>query len=95
MTELDELSKEMASTTERIEARKRLERRRNLSGTVVAYIVVNALLIGVWATTGAGYFWPGWVIAGWGVALVLGAWDAYFRRPITDADIDAELRRHR
>ena len=73
-------------------ARKRLEKKRNLQGGVIVYIVINAFLVGVWAVTGAGYFWPGWVLAGWGVALVLGFWD-YSRRPITDAEIDQELRR--
>ncbi len=43
--------------------------------------------------TGRGYFWPIWVMAGWGVGLVMHGYDVYFRRPITDADIDAEMRR--
>lgn len=80
------------SESEREEARKRLQKRRNLQGGVVAYVVINAFLIGVWAVSGGGYFWPGWVLAGWGVALVLGLWD-YYRGPITEADVDAELRR--
>ena len=74
-------------------ARKRLEARRGLTGHVVAYVVINLFLIVVWALTGRGYFWPIWVIAGWGVGLVLNAWDVLWRRPITEADIDAELHR--
>lgn len=35
-----------------------------------SYAVVNGFLIGVWALTGFGYFWPAWVILGWGLALV-------------------------
>jgi hypothetical protein len=42
-----------------------------------------------------GYFWPGWVLAGWGVLLVLDAWNVYGRRPLTDDDIDRELRNRR
>ncbi len=38
-----------------------------------AYLIVNALLILIWAITGFGYFWPGWVLAVWGVHLILGA----------------------
>ena len=83
---------ETSDATERAEAKKRIERRRNLQGGVVAYVVINAFLVGVWAVTGAGYFWPGWVLAGWGVALVLGFW-AYFRTPITEADVERELGR--
>jgi hypothetical protein len=75
-------------------ARKRIEKRRNLQGGLVAYIVINAFLVAAWAMTGGGYFWPGWIIAGWGVAMLLGLWD-YLRGPVTDADVDNELRRMR
>jgi hypothetical protein len=40
-------------------ARKRVETRRKFHGDLVAYLVINAFRIGVWAVTGAGYFWPG------------------------------------
>ena len=40
----------------------------------------------------SGYFWPGWVLAGWGVLLLLDAWNAQYPRPITDEDLDRELR---
>ena len=77
----------------RAEARKRLEKRRNLASGVLAYVVINAALVGVWAVTGGGYFWPGWVVAGWGAVLILHARETFWRRPISDADIDAEIRR--
>lgn len=83
------------SSAEYASARKRVERKRKFAGDVIAYVVVNAFLIGVWAVSGFGYFWPGWVLAGWGVLLVLDAWNVYFRRPITDADIERELRQGR
>jgi 2TM domain len=59
---------------------------------VVAYIVINAFLIGIWAFDGGGSFWPGWVLAGWGVMLVLDAWNVHFRRPVSESDIDREMR---
>jgi hypothetical protein len=80
---------------ERQQARERVQTRRDFGSHLMAYVVVNAFLVLVWAVTGAGYFWPIWVIGGWGVGLVLHAWDVFFRRPISDADIDAELRRRR
>ncbi len=76
-------------------ARKRLEARRDFAGHVVAYVVVNVFLVGIWAFTGAGYFWPAWALGGWGVGLALHAWDVYLKRPITEEDVDAELRRQR
>jgi hypothetical protein len=80
---------------ERQQARERVQQRRDFVSHLVAYVIVNAFLVLVWAVTGAGYFWPIWVIGGWGVGVVLHAWEVFFRRPITDADVDAELRRHR
>jgi hypothetical protein len=76
----------------REQARRRVEKRRNLQTGFVAYVVVNAFLVAVWALTGGGYFWPAWVIGGWGVGMVLASWD-YLRGPVTEADVDRELRR--
>ena len=82
-------------TEEWREARKRVTTRRDFASHVVTYVVINGFLVLLWALTGAGYFWPAWILAGWGVGLVLHAWDAFVRKPVTDADIDAELERMR
>lgn len=76
---------------ERERARKQLERKRRFWGGIVVYVVINLFLIGAWAVTGFGAFWPGWILAGWGVLIVLDAWNIYFRRPLTEDDIDREL----
>jgi hypothetical protein len=34
-----------------------------------AYIATMLLLVGIWAVTGAGYFWPIWPMLGWGIGL--------------------------
>jgi len=36
---------------------------------VLIYAVVNLGLILIWAISGGGYFWPIWVIIGWGIGL--------------------------
>ena len=79
--------------SEREHARRRVQDRRDFGTHLVAYVVVNSFFVLVWAVTGAAYFWPVWVMAGWGIGLVLHAWEVFFRRPVTEADIDAELRR--
>ncbi len=33
------------------------------------YVVVNVMLIAIWAATGGGYFWPIWPLMGWGIGL--------------------------
>jgi len=73
----------------------RVEKKRKFTSDVVAYVVINAFLVGVWAVTGFGYFWPGWVLAAWGVFLVLDAWNLYYRKPITEEDIEREQRGRR
>jgi Domain of unknown function (DUF1707)/2TM domain len=35
-----------------------------------AYLMVMALLVAIWALTGAGYFWPVWPALGWGIGLM-------------------------
>jgi signal transduction histidine kinase len=51
-------------------------RRRVLQSHAVVYALVMALLVFIWLTTGGGYFWPQWAIAGWGSVLALHAWFA-------------------
>jgi hypothetical protein len=76
-------------------ARVRLVRKRKFKGDVVAYVVINAFLVGIWAVSGFGYFWPGWVLAGWGVLLLLDGWDAFYRHDVTEADIQHEMNKSR
>jgi hypothetical protein len=76
-----------------VEARKRVTDRRDFGSHLVVYLVFNSFLVLIWAITGGGYFWPIWLIAPWGVGIVMHGWEAYIRRPVTDADIEAELRR--
>ena len=72
-------------------ARARVQKRRNLQAGSVACLVVSAFLVGIWAVTGAGYFWPGWVLGAWGAGMLLSLWD-YGGGPVTEADVDQELR---
>jgi hypothetical protein len=75
------------------QARARALRKRKFRGDLVGYLVVNAFLIGIWAVNGLGYFWPGWVLAGWGVLLLLDAWNVYYRKDVTEKDIQREMHR--
>src|SRR3954465_9033041 len=45
------------------------------------YILVNLLLIGIWAASGGGYFWPIWPILGWGIGVGCPAAPLLARRP--------------
>ena len=89
------LSDALFAAAERDLVRERLRKKNKLRGDVVAYLVVNAFLIGAWAATGFGYFWPGWVAGAWGLLLVLDAWSIFNHRTVTEEDVDRELRRRR
>ncbi len=82
-----------AVSAERQWARRQLERKSKFRGDLFTYVAVNAFLVVVWALTGFGDFWPGWVMAGWAVFLLLDAVNIYYRRPITEDDVDRELRK--
>ena len=86
---------EELQTSDREWARKRVERKHKFRGDVVAYVVVNLFLIGTWLVTGMGYFWPGWVLAAWAVFLLLDGWNLYVRKPVTQDEIERELRARR
>jgi hypothetical protein len=80
----------------RQEARRRLEKRRDFKTHVFVYIVVNAVLVAIWAiTTPDAIFWPIFPILGWGIGVAGNAWDVFVRKPITEADIDREEKRLR
>lgn len=83
------------TTSDYEQARARLVRKRKFRGDLVAYIVINAFLVGLWAVTGFGSFWPGWVLAIWGVLLLLDGWDAFYRHDVTEEDIQREMRKAR
>jgi 2TM domain len=76
-------------------AKKRIQAKRQFWEHLVAFVVVNAGLIGIWAVTGGGYFWPGWVLFGWGIGLVMHAWVTFVERPVSESDIQREMERMR
>jgi hypothetical protein len=34
------------------------------------FVFVSLMLVGIWALTGMGYFWPVWPIGGWGISFL-------------------------
>lgn len=71
-----------------------LKKKQAFKKTLIVYLLVNALLIAIWALTrddGDG-FWPIWVIGGWGIGLAFQAYDAYGRRAtISEDQISREM----
>ncbi len=72
---------------------KRLKKRRDFYAHVLVYLLVNAFLVVIWwVTTSGGFFWPVFPIVGWGIAVVMNAWDVYFSEDISEEDIQREMR---
>ncbi len=72
---------------------ERVKAKRDFRRHVVVYVVVNLFLIGIWALGDGGFFWPIFVILGWGVGLLINGWDAYFKKPISEEEIQREIDR--
>ena len=51
------------------EARSHVKKLRRFYTDAFIYAIVNLGLIFIWAISGGGYFWPIWVIVGWGIGL--------------------------
>ena len=73
-----------------------LKKRRDFYGHLLLYTLVNAFLVVIWAITDLhGFFWPVFFIGGWGIGLVMNAWDVYWRHEITEGDIQREIEHER
>ena len=67
---MPEVDSTQRATDLRTQARKRLEAKRNFKTHVFIYLLVNAVLVGVWAiATRDALFWPIFPILGWGIGL--------------------------
>ena len=77
--------------TAREAAVKRLKGKRDFRMHLGAYVIVNAMLVSIWALTARGNFWPIWVLLFWGVGLALNGWSAYFQKPFSEDDIRREM----
>jgi hypothetical protein len=71
---------------------KRLKKRHDFHGHLLVYVLVNAFLVVIWAlTTPGGFFWPVFPIVGWGIGVVMNAWDVYFGAEISEDEIHREM----
>jgi hypothetical protein len=58
----------------------------------VAYALVNAFLVVIWAMTDVhGFFWPVFVMGGWGIGVILNAWDVYRNDEVDEERIQEEI----
>jgi hypothetical protein len=70
---------------------QRLKKRRDFYGHVLVYALVNGVLVTIWAVTGMHFFWPIFPMLGWGVAVILHAWDVYRSDTFSEEQIQREI----
>ena len=71
---------------------KRLKKRRDFYGHVLVYLLVNSFLVVIWwMTSPDGFFWPIFPMVGWGIGVVMNAWDVYFAQDIDEERIEREI----
>ena len=73
---------------------KHLKKRRDFSGHVLVYVLVNTFLVVIWILTDAhGFFWPAFPMVGWGIGVVMNAWDVYRNDDFDEEQIRREMER--
>ena len=73
----------------------RLKKKADFRAHLLIYCLVNAVVLVVWAMTSRGFFWPVFVLAGWGIGLVANFYEAYVRDDPSEAQVAAEMERLR
>lgn len=99
-TTTDENRDELVASTPdalRDQAIRSLRKRRDLRAHAVVYGLVNLAVWAVWlviaANTHGWWPWPIFLTVFWGIGLAMNAWDVYFRKPITEQEIQHEMHR--
>jgi len=74
---------------------KALKKRRDFTGHLLVYLMVNTFFVVIWLVTIApdGFFWPVFPLVGWGIGVAMNAWDVYRPEEFSEDEIAAEMRR--
>jgi len=88
------IDEDVRSEVLRERAIKRLKKRRDFSGHLLVYFLVNAFLVVIWALTDFhGFFWPVFPIVGLGIGVVMNARDVYRNDEFGEDQIRREMER--
>ena len=69
VSDLEALTADLPSADEHRTPRRRDALDTSFRIHFAIYSVVNLMLIGIWAASGGGYFWPVWPMLGWGIGV--------------------------
>ncbi|MEV4642925.1 2TM domain-containing protein [Actinoplanes sp. NPDC049548] len=72
----------------------RLRKKRDLQAHLLAYVLVNLFLNGIWLfTTPGGFYWPMFPLLGWGIGLAFHVWDVYAPENPPEDAVQREMHR--
>jgi len=78
------------------EAEKRVEEKKGFRSHFIIYLCVNALLVIIWAVTGADFPWFVFPLGGWGIGVLFHFLNAYvFSREADTREIEKEAEKIR
>jgi 2TM domain-containing protein len=73
---------------------KQLKKHHDLMTHLLVYVLVNSFIVVIWAITNSGgFFWPVFPIVGWGIGLVMNAWDVWHPAEFDEDQIRREMSR--
>jgi uncharacterized membrane protein len=98
---IDKEVRNMTTVLEPLDAREEalasLGKKRDFRTHLLTYLLVNGFLWLIWgvvyAVTDTWFPWPVFPLFGWGIGLIFHAWDTYWRRPFSEAEITREVAR--
>ena len=71
---------------------EQLKKKRAFYGHLLVYVLVNTTIVVIWAMTSSGFFWPIFPMLGWGIGVIMNAWDVW-RGDFTEDQIAHEMAR--
>jgi hypothetical protein len=95
----DEREEVVAATPDglREQALQRLKKRRDFKAHAFVYALVNVVVWGIWVVIAVSshsrFPWPVFITLGWGIGVVMNAWDVFVRKPITEEELRREIER--
>jgi 2TM domain len=73
---------------------KRLKKKRDFAGHLLVYFLVNTFIVSIWALTNVhGFFWPVFPLVGWGIGVIMNAWDVFRSEEFGEDEIRREVQR--
>ena len=93
MSNEDEVVGLSADEQLRRRAVRRLRVRAGFWSHLLMFLTVNTVIVVIWAVTSGGFFWPVFPIVGWGIGLVMNAWDVWHPAEFDEDQIHREMSR--